>query len=291
MNTRARTFCAIAGKFVTTSLRHGTVPHEPRQLYVRCDERDCQYVDLNQPPCPLTPAMFDDGSGARVAAFLRTNAGARFCYSCLTDALGISHEQVRRASWGLREEPGTSIRPARCHACEHRGVTIRIAGASDGAPQQESLGEAALLPGLSAYLRRHGRLAFCARCLARELTRPLTAVRRAMRALKWEPTFSLESGRCGLCLLAKAVIRCEAAPPEDAAPRRVMDLLIRVQGDALCATCVAYSTDLSLLDTQRLIGHLGALPDFERSEGLCDGCGRPTARIAKAVRALRDVAE
>jgi hypothetical protein len=27
-------------------------------LFVRCSEKDCQYVDANEPPCPLTLALF-----------------------------------------------------------------------------------------------------------------------------------------------------------------------------------------------------------------------------------------
>lgn len=29
-------------------------------LFVKCDQDECQYVDANQPPCPLTLDMFAD---------------------------------------------------------------------------------------------------------------------------------------------------------------------------------------------------------------------------------------
>ena len=28
------------------------------KLFVRCSEKDCQYLDANEPPCPLTLAVF-----------------------------------------------------------------------------------------------------------------------------------------------------------------------------------------------------------------------------------------
>ena len=28
--------------------------------FVQCDQADCQYVDENVPPCPLTPALFGE---------------------------------------------------------------------------------------------------------------------------------------------------------------------------------------------------------------------------------------
>lgn len=30
------------------------------QPFVQCDQQDCQYVDANQPPCPLTLDLFAD---------------------------------------------------------------------------------------------------------------------------------------------------------------------------------------------------------------------------------------
>src|SRR5262245_22119619 len=132
MKTRPRAFdCAIAGKSVGISLRHGGGLQEPPHVYVRCDERDCQYCDLNEPPCPLRIEMFADGSDRRVADHLTAFAGTRVCYACLTEALGVTHEQVRRASWRLKDVDGFSIRPSRCAMCQRRRVTI-------GFPRRES---------------------------------------------------------------------------------------------------------------------------------------------------------
>ncbi len=32
----------------------------PSGYFVRCDQADCQYVDANEPPCPLNIGMFRD---------------------------------------------------------------------------------------------------------------------------------------------------------------------------------------------------------------------------------------
>ena len=132
MKNRSQPFeCSIAGKSVGISLRHGGGLQEPDTVYVRCDERDCQYVDLNQAPCPLRVDMFADGSDRRVVEYLSQHAGERVCYACLTEILSVTHDQVRRASWRLKDEAGFTIRPARCVACRRRRVTIARASAAN----------------------------------------------------------------------------------------------------------------------------------------------------------------
>jgi hypothetical protein len=119
--------CSIADKVVNITLRHGSGVHEPAKLYVRCEERDCQYVDLNQAPCPLRVEMFDDGSHLDVAGHLTEHTGTRFCYACLCVMLAITHDQVRRASWRLqRDVEGLHVNPSRCSVCRRRRVTIGI---------------------------------------------------------------------------------------------------------------------------------------------------------------------
>jgi hypothetical protein len=38
------------------------------KLFVACSEKDCQYVDENEPPCPLTLALFTDEINERMIA-------------------------------------------------------------------------------------------------------------------------------------------------------------------------------------------------------------------------------
>ena len=131
--------CRIAGKSVGVSLRHGGGLGEPRKRYVRCEERECQYVDLNEPPCPLRVEMFADGSEHRVADYLAANAGTRVCFACLAETVGITHEQVRRASWQLKDPSGVVIAPSRCRLCRRRRVTIGFV--SDAVVSSRALGE------------------------------------------------------------------------------------------------------------------------------------------------------
>jgi hypothetical protein len=53
---------------VSISLRRRTPFGGKSHLFVKCSEVDCQYVDQNEPPCPLTLDLFADEVQAREAA-------------------------------------------------------------------------------------------------------------------------------------------------------------------------------------------------------------------------------
>jgi len=287
MKNRSQPFvCVIADKTVGISLRHGGGLQEPNHVYVRCDERDCQYVDLNQPPCPLRIEMFADGSDRRVADYLTESAGTRICYACLTEALDITHDQVRRASWRLKDVDGFSIRPSRCATCQRRRVTIGLvkraadllqrepspvpAGAS-ATPQREGTDVTAAL---DAYLRSHAGFAFCARCLATEIKADPVLVRDAMWTLEPHEAFQIRTTQCVSCLLTKRVIRFQETPTEPDTARQILAFFVDSQGRAFCAPCVAFATDVSLADAKRVMTHLEALDEFSQLESACHVCGR-----------------
>ncbi len=50
--------CEVVSETVTITLRRRTPFGGKGELFVRCSESDCQYVDANEPPCPLTLALF-----------------------------------------------------------------------------------------------------------------------------------------------------------------------------------------------------------------------------------------
>jgi len=50
--------CQIVSGAVEISLRRRPAPNSRGPLFVRCSEKDCQYLDANQPPCRLTVALF-----------------------------------------------------------------------------------------------------------------------------------------------------------------------------------------------------------------------------------------
>ena len=52
--------CEVVSETVTIALRRRASLDGTNQLFVRCSEFDCQYIDANEPPCPLTLDLFAD---------------------------------------------------------------------------------------------------------------------------------------------------------------------------------------------------------------------------------------
>ena len=50
--------CGIVSESVTITLRRRRLMGGDGKLFVQCSEVDCQYVDANEPPCPLTLDLF-----------------------------------------------------------------------------------------------------------------------------------------------------------------------------------------------------------------------------------------
>jgi len=50
--------CKVISQTVHISLRRRPLVGGNGKLFVHCSERDCQYVDSNEPPCPLTLDLF-----------------------------------------------------------------------------------------------------------------------------------------------------------------------------------------------------------------------------------------
>jgi hypothetical protein len=236
--------------------------------------------------------MFDDGSRDRIVAHVEAHAGMRICYGCLTEALGVTHDQVRRASWHLKDRPGVSIRPGRCRVCHRRCVTIAIArSGTETMPRLVNAGEGSvsmpsahgsdvpLVSGLGAHLRRYAGLLFCAHCLARELGALPADTREAMWALEREPGFSLRTAQCAGCLLSRPVIQFDQATPEQDGARRVLTFFARASGEAFCAACVALTADLGLAETRQLLASLIAGEALDPDEAECHACGRAQAVV------------
>jgi hypothetical protein len=129
-NRVRRVLCEIARSAVRIELRSGQGFQEPGRLYVRCEERDCQYADRNEPPCPLHVDMFRDRADDILLQFLVREAGAAVCYDCLGTSLHLAREQVRDAAWRLTADAGCrlGVRTMRCVRCGERRLTIRATG-------------------------------------------------------------------------------------------------------------------------------------------------------------------
>lgn len=55
----SKTFaCSVISETVTITLRQQGSLRGDGKLFVQCSEADCQYVDANEPPCPLTLQLF-----------------------------------------------------------------------------------------------------------------------------------------------------------------------------------------------------------------------------------------
>jgi hypothetical protein len=63
--------CPVVSETVSISLRRRPTLRSPQPLYVHCGERECQHVDTNAPPCPLTLELF----AAEIAERLARRAG------------------------------------------------------------------------------------------------------------------------------------------------------------------------------------------------------------------------
>ena len=58
---RAREFwCEVVSETVMIRLKRNGGFGRAQGYFVQCNQTDCQYVDENKPPCPLTTAMFAD---------------------------------------------------------------------------------------------------------------------------------------------------------------------------------------------------------------------------------------
>jgi hypothetical protein len=50
--------CTVISEDVSIALRRRSSFRGDGKLYVQCSELDCQWIDANEPPCPLTLALF-----------------------------------------------------------------------------------------------------------------------------------------------------------------------------------------------------------------------------------------
>jgi hypothetical protein len=67
--TRPREFwCPVVSEPVLIRLTRPNGLRRAPGYFVRCDQTDCQYVDANEPPCPLHVGMFAEEIKAAEAA-------------------------------------------------------------------------------------------------------------------------------------------------------------------------------------------------------------------------------
>ena len=59
--------CSVVSETVSISLRRRQSLGGQGKLFVRCSETECQYIDTNEPPCPLTLQLFEAEIAERMA--------------------------------------------------------------------------------------------------------------------------------------------------------------------------------------------------------------------------------
>jgi hypothetical protein len=210
-----RVFCPIARATVRVALRNGRGFQEPGRLYVRCEDRDCQYVDLNEPPCPLHVDMFRESSDDLMRAALLRFGGAPVCYGCLGAMLDLSHDRVRGAAWRLTDLPGyrVDVRPTRCAHCQTRRLTIRFTSGHLTGRRREHGGDRQARPerapapsneiagtaDVAAALLAAPEVALCASCLAFTAGCALLEARCIAATLARDDRFASHRGPCARC--------------------------------------------------------------------------------------------
>jgi hypothetical protein len=214
---RANLFeCTIAGRPVKIQRRSGPNFLGPNRAYVWCSERECQYADLNMPPCPLNPRMFENFMDTQtLLAELVRDPRQRVCYACLCERLGLSHASLRAAAAYLVNDVGAVIAPARCVVCRRRAVAIHIPGrlelsawprdgAPSAAPTKAGAGRQEPLADCAARVlrvREHLNGArWCAGCVAFAGDLSLTDAHRTIAGLALQGTITVDrDGRCSQC--------------------------------------------------------------------------------------------
>jgi hypothetical protein len=61
-------WCTVVSESVLIRLRRADGFGRQRGYFVQCNQTECQYVDENQPPCPLHTSMFAEEIKAADAA-------------------------------------------------------------------------------------------------------------------------------------------------------------------------------------------------------------------------------
>lgn len=189
-------FCGIADALVVVSRRNGSGLQEPIEPYVRCEERDCQYVDVNEPPCPLRLDMFRDRADDVVQNYLMALGGAAICDECLSCALDIPPTRVRISVRRLAALSDSRVEAGvrRCARCSRRRWTATAADSDDGGRHEERPDQ-----DLVAALLRAPQLAFCSGCLA-AIMNDGTACPTAIASLaRIDCRIASGPGRCSRC--------------------------------------------------------------------------------------------
>jgi len=225
--------CPIAAKSIRAVLRRGGLLGGPATTHVRCSELSCQYVDTNEPPCPLRIDLFEVPSDRLVAERV-TSQVEPTCMECVAAALRLTHDEVRRGLWPLSDRALVRVRPGRCRSCGRRRVVVHSTrprgapvtrvgapsvprvptngGAMNGMHRPGPNGTAATAERRAITQRVLSRLvdsagdACCPACLALGAGASLEEVRDTLGPMGALRHFVVGGGECSMCGRGQAIL-------------------------------------------------------------------------------------
>ena len=124
------------------------------------------------------------------------------------------------------------------------------------------------------FLRTRTGLFFCAACLAEEIGVTAFDGRRLVWTLQALRGHEMRRARCVGCRQGTRVIRHVGEVSVAEVKGVVVAFLVGNAGIALCDACVAFATERSLHDVERVLDDLAPFPEFSRHEGMCCVCSR-----------------
>jgi hypothetical protein len=195
--------CPIAAKPIRAVLRRGGMLGGPPTMHVRCSELSCQYVDSNEPPCPLNVQLFESPSDRLVADRLAAQLEPT-CLECVTQGLELTYAEVRRGLWPLADRKVVRVRSGRCRKCGRRRLVVHAArprrarGSTTMPSPSPAQPNATVLRILRCLAAGQGG-AYCPACLALAAGTSLDDVRQAVGPAGPLGQFAVGAGECGSC--------------------------------------------------------------------------------------------
>jgi hypothetical protein len=192
-------------------LRRGGLLGGPATTHVRCSEVACQYVDANEPPCPLRLDLFEVPSDRLIAERVTTQIEP-ICMECVAGALHLTHDEIRRGLWPLSDRNLVRVRPGRCRTCGRRRVVVhstrpRTAPAPNGAGTNGAAKNGAPVATerqattqrVLTHLGDASGEACCPACIALGAGASLEEVRSALATTGPLRQFVVPGGECCVC--------------------------------------------------------------------------------------------